>query len=313
MEDIIQPIERSVIKAELTKERFLRPTGNGSNELYVINHINAPNTMKEIGRLREVSFRNAGGGTGKSVDIDEFDMHPEYPYQQLLVWNPDEQDIIGGYRFVLCKDTLDKNGNFNLATTELFTFSEKFKKEYSPYVLELGRSFVQPKYQSRTAGKKGLYALDNLWDGLGAIITENPWVKYFYGKVTMYGSFNKFGRDLILYFMDKHFGDREGLVTPKEPLTLYNKVEDLAKILVSENAKEDMKLLQQYIRSINEIFPPLISSYINLSSTTKTFGTALNAGFGMVEETGMLVTIGDIYPERVERYIVPYKKFKGYI
>lgn len=313
MENIIPSIERSIIKAELTKERYLRPTGNGSNELYVINHINAPNTMQEIGRLRELSFRTAGGGTGKSTDIDEFDLHPKSPYQQLIVWNPDEEDIIGGYRFVLCRDTLDENGNYNLATSELFTFSDKFKAEYSPYVLELGRSFVQPKYQTRNAGKKGLFALDNLWDGLGGIVTENPWVKYFYGKVTMYDSFDKFGRDLILYFMKKHFGDKENLIYPKKPLLFHHSEDKMAAILTSSNYKEDMKTLQQYIRSIDEIFPPLISSYINLSSTMKTFGTALNAGFGNVEETGIMVTIGDIFPERVDRYIVPYKKYKGYI
>lgn len=307
MKEVISPISKELIKAELTQERFLRDTNFGSNKIYVLTHDNAPNTMLEIGRLRELTFRAAGGGTGKEVDIDEFDT-AEVPYQQLIVWDPEAEEILGGYRYIFCRDTRDENGEYHLATTELFDFSDAFKNDYLPYILELGRSFVQPEYQSSKAGRKGLYALDNLWDGLVAIVVNNPFLKYFYGKVTMYTSYNQFGRDCILYLLDNYFGDREGLITPKIPLTYHHSVEEIAKNFVGNNYKEDYKTLSKIVRQMDVSIPPLINSYINLSRSMKSFGTAMNFGFGDVEETGILVKIDDIYPEKKQRHIESYLK-----
>ena len=302
MKEIISPISRDKIKAELTPEVFLRETNFSSNKIYVVNHLNAPNVMLEIGRLREITFRAAGGGTGKDVDIDEFDTGA-VPYKQLIVWDPDAEEILGGYRYIECIESRDEKGEYHLATTELFDFSEKFKNQYLPSILELGRSFVQPDYQSSKSGRKGLYALDNLWDGLGAIAIKSPFLKYFYGKVTMYTSYNQFGRDCILYLLDLYFGDREGLITPKIPVLLYNDKAEIAKYFIGTDFKEDYKRLSKIIRQMGANIPPLINSYINLSPTTKTFGTAINEGFGGVEETGILVTIADIFPEKKSRHI----------
>jgi len=305
MKEIISAISKDKIKAELTSEAFLRDTNFGSNQIYVVNHLTAPNIMLEIGRLREVTFRAAGGGTGKEVDIDEFDTAP-IPYKQLIVWDPDAEEILGGYRYIECIETRDSDGEYHLATTELFDFSEKFKVEYLPTILELGRSFVQPDYQSSKAGRKGLYALDNLWDGLGAIITNSPFLKYFYGKVTMYTHYNQFGRDCILYLLDHYFGDKEGLITPKVPVLLHNDRAEIAKNFLGTDFKEDYKILSKVIRQMGSNIPPLINSYVNLSPTMKSFGTAINHGFGGVEETGILVTIDDIFPEKKHRHIESY-------
>jgi len=310
MKNIIPQISKDKIKAELNEETFLRDTNFGSNKIYVLNHKNAPNTMLEIGRLREVTFRAAGGGTGKEVDIDEFDT-AETPYQQLIVWDPEVEEILGGYRFIKCIDTKDDKGEYHLATTELFNFSQKFKDEYLPYILELGRSFVQPEYQSIKAGRKGMFALDNLWDGLGAIVINAPFLKYFYGKVTMYTHYNQLGRDYILYFLDKYFGDREGLITPKSPLPYYHPIEEIAKIFEGNNYKEDYKILSKEVRGMNVTIPPLINSYMNLSPNMKSFGTSINKSFGDVEETGILVTIKDIYLEKQVRHIDSYLKEKN--
>ncbi|MFO7656237.1 MAG: GNAT family N-acetyltransferase [Bacteroidales bacterium] len=307
MKPIIPPVDRELIESELTKDKFLRTTNNGNNILYVIDNNDSPNCMLEIGRLRELTFRAAGGGTGKEVDIDLYDT-ADKPYKQLLVWDPSTKEILGGYRYFICSQAIpDEEGNCNLATTRLFKFSKKFKQEYLPSMIELGRSFVQPSYQSTNRASKGIYALDNLWDGLGALWVDNPKTKYFFGKVTMYTSYNREARDLLLYFLKKHFGDLEGLVVPYEPLSYETGEDKLESILSGITYQEDYKILSQFVRSHGEVVPPLINSYMNLSRTMKSFGTAMNYHFGEVEETAVLVTLKDMHESKVERHLKSYQ------
>jgi hypothetical protein len=265
--------------------------------------------MREIGRLREVTFRHAGGGTGKALDIDEFDVS-EHPYKQLLVWNPEDKEIVGAYRFILCKDAEYKNGQVKLATTELFHFSDQFIKDYLPYTIELGRSFIQPAYQPSEQFRKGLFSLDNLWDGLGAIIVDYPEMRYFFGKVTMYTDFNSRARDMILAFMAYYFPDKDKLVEPVSELKLGYKtnVDEFIKSLDGLNYKDGHAVLNKNVRAIGENIPPLVNAYMNLSSSMKTFGTATNPTFGDVEETGLMVTIADIFESKKERHINSYLK-----
>ncbi|HRG37913.1 MAG TPA: GNAT family N-acetyltransferase [Bacteroidia bacterium] len=310
MRNIIEPVDTKLLEAELTNKRFVRETNNGNNEIYIITHHDSPNLMREIGRLREVTFRAAGGGTGKDIDIDEFDTDKTAPYKQLIVWNPKEKEIVGGYRFIKCGEAPINNGIVQLATTELFHFSEKFIKEYVPSTIELGRSFVQPKYQPTIDDRRGLFSLDNLWDGLGAIVVDNPDVEYFFGKVTMYTDFNVHARDLILSFMMHYFPDKENLVVPLEPLKLKTDVSAFLESLKGLNYKEGHLLLNKNVRALGEHIPPLVNAYMNLSATMKTFGTASNTHFGEVEETGILVKFADIYPTKKERHISTYHPAK---
>ena len=303
---IIAPIDRQLIKSELTPERFLRTTNKAGNEIYIINAHNSPNTMREIGRLREIAFRTAGGGTGCEVDIDHFDTM-ENPCEQLIVWNPDAEEIIGGYRFILGEDIeYDAKGQPHIATSHLFHFSKKFLDNYMPYTIELGRSFVAVEYQSSQAGAKSLYALDNLWDGLGALTVKYPQIRYFFGKFTMYPSFNTTGRDMILFYLKRHFGDKQKLVTPYKPLKLESKLTLLQRLFPLKAVKENYKILNREVRALGENIPPLVNAYMNLSATMKVFGTAINDEFGDVEETGILITIKDIYEEKRNRHIVSY-------
>ncbi len=303
---VIQPIERHILEKELNKNVFVRKTNYGNNQIFVVTHYNAPNVLKEIGRLREVTFRDAGGGTGKEIDLDEFDLN-DNPYKQLIVWNPRDKEIIGGYRFIELEGIKrKKDGTFDLATSELFKFSEKFIKEYMPYTIELGRSFVQTPYQPSSKNRKGLFSLDNIWDGLGVLVVDNPNLRYYFGKVTMYRSFNLKARDLILYFMHKHFPDNENLVSPIEPLSIVTDEDELKSILTADNYNDDYKLLFRNVRALGENIPPLINSYMNISPTMQTFGTSLNLHFGDVEETGIMVNVADIYDSKKERHIVSY-------
>ena len=271
--------------------------------MWAITAQDSPNIMREIGRLREIAFRAAGGGTGKPLDIDEYDIM-ENPYKQLIVWNPEAEEILGGYRYLLGTDVrYDEKGAPILATAHMFNFSEKFLKEYLPTTIELGRSFVTVEYQSTRAGSKGLFALDNLWDGLGALTVVMPNVKYFFGKVTMYPSYHRQGRDMILYFLKKHFGDKENLITPMKPLEMEAKEEDLAALFCKNTFKEDYKILNCEIRKLGYNIPPLVNAYMSLSPTMRMFGTAINYGFGDVEETGILIAVDEILAEKRIRHI----------
>lgn len=308
MEDIIKPISKEVLKAELTDDKRLRMTNKSNNYIYIVTHQDSPNVMLEIGRLREIAFRAAGGGSGLSVDIDEYDTM-ENPYKQLIVWNPEAEEILGGYRYILGTDVnFDEKGHPILATSHMFDFSEKFIKEYLPTTIELGRSFVTLEYQSTRAGAKGLFALDNLWDGLGALTVIMPTVKYFFGKVTMYPSFHRHGRDMILYFLRKHFGDKENLITPMKPLELEADESELAKLFDKDAFKEDYKVLNTEVRKLGYNIPPLVNAYMGLSPTMKMFGTAINYGFGDVEETGILIAVDEILEEKRIRHIESYIK-----
>lgn len=310
MEPIIAPISVDVLKAELTPGKKLRDTNKSHNEIYVITHHDSPNVMKEIGRLREEAFRDSGGGSGLSMDIDEFDTM-ENPYKQLIVWDPDSEKILGGYRYIIGPDIkLDENGQPLLATSHMFHFSEKFIKEYLPFTIELGRSFVAPEYQSSKAGTKALFALDNLWDGLGALGITNPTMKYFFGKMTMYPEYNREARDLIQHFLFKHFEDKEKLVTPMDPLVIETPAEKMDAILTEKEFKDDYKLLNAEVRRLGVNIPPLVNSYMSLSPTMKMFGGGINHEFSEAEESCILISFDEIYDTKKSRHIDSYIKEK---
>lgn len=308
MEDIIAPIDRQVLKSELTEDKRLRSTNKSNNEIYIVTWQDSPNVLKEIGRLREIAFRAAGGGTGKSMDLDEYDVM-EHPYKQLVVWDPEAEEILGGYRYLLGDEVqFDAEGKPMLATAHMFNFSEKFLKEYLPTTIELGRSFVTLEYQSTRSGSKGLFALDNLWDGLGALTVVKPNVKYFFGKMTMYPSYNRFGRDMILYFLKKHFSDKDNLITPMVPLQIEADPSVLEKLFCNATFKEDYKVLNTEVRKLGYNIPPLVNAYMSLSPTMRMFGTAINDGFGDVEETGILIAVDEILEEKRIRHIESFIK-----
>ena len=303
MEEIIAPVSKELLKAELTADKRLRYTNKSHNEIYVVTWQDSPNVLREIGRLREIAFRAAGGGTGMSLDLDDFDMMEE-PYKQLIVWDPDVEAILGGYRYLIGADVkLREDGQPILATSHMFHFSENFMKNYMPYTIELGRSFVTLEYQSTRQGSKGLFTLDNLWDGLGALTVLVPDVRYYFGKMTMYPSYDRYGRDMILYFLKKHFEDKDRLIVPIHPLQLEADTEELGKLFVYEDFKEDYRILNSEVRKLGYNIPPLVNAYMGLSLTMKMFGTAINDEFGDVEETGILIAVDEIREEKRRRHI----------
>jgi hypothetical protein len=309
---IIDPVDKELLKKELCQDTYLRKTNRGDNEIYVVNNENSPNVLREIGRLREVSFRAVGGGSGKECDLDHFDLEDKACFQ-LVVWNPEEEEIIGGYRFTRWKmASFHENGQPFVNTEHLFDFSQKFIDEYFPHCIEMARAFVQPKYQSAQMGRKALFALDNLWDGIGGLVASDPSVKYLAGKVTIYSSSPDMSRKAMIYYLDKYFGDRENLLTSKNPETCT--AEEKAffdEMFTSEDYKEAYKVLNNYVKSFNDVIPPLIHSYIGISETMKTFGTTFDPDFGDCYDTAMMITIADLYEAKVQRYIDSYFEEKA--
>ena len=310
MKPIIPPVDREILKTELTEDKYLRPTNKAHNEIYVITAHNSPNLMREIGRLREFSFRSGGGGTGEEIDLDEYDFMDK-PYYQLIVWDPTAEEIVGGYRYLAGSDVdIDKDGQPNFVMSHLFIFSQDFIKNYLPYTIELGRAFVQPDYQTSKMGMKSLFALDNLWDGLGALTHKVKNARYFIGKVTIYQHYPLMARELIYEYMYRYFPDPDRMIVPKSKIQVSKKTKLLAHEIFSNNDRDDdYKALQKAIRHEGETIPPLFNAYIGLSHTMRFFGSIFDPDFGCVYETGIMITIADLLETKRKRYIEPYREY----
>ena len=302
MEPIIDPVDIGLIKAELTPDKKLGDTNKGGNELYIVTWKDSPNTVREIGRLREVSYREAGASSGKSMDLDEYDMM-ENPYNQIIVWDPDSEAIIGGYRYILGANVkLKEDGQPNITSSHLFHFSDEFVERYLPHIMELGRSFVTPDYQSSRAGAKSLFTMDNLWDGITSVILHHPSILYCLGKMTIYPTYDETARNLIIHFLKKHFNDPDGLVRPKKEIEVTENSRLMDLVLDEDDLKKDYRLLKDAVRKLGTNIPPLVNSYINTSSAMKMLGSCVNDELGDAIETGIMIGFDDIYAEKKERH-----------
>lgn len=303
MKDLSIPIDRDLIKAELTDDKLLRTTNKAGNLIYLTTASESPNVMKEIARIRELAFRLCGAGSGKMFDMDAFDW-AERPYKQLFVWDPQNEEIIGGYRLIFGNEVaINESGQPDLVTASMYKFSQKFIDEFLPYTIELGRSFVHPDYQASKMGSKSLYSLDNLWDGLGAITVLRPDMKYFFGKVTVYPSYEEQARELIFTFLNKYFPDEDTLVEPIDPFIRPAFAADYAGLFAGGSFKEEYKILNGKVRERGVNIPPLVNTYMGLSAKMKSFGYAVCEELGGLIEFAIMVPIYEMYEEKKARHI----------
>lgn len=310
MIEVIPPVSKQLLKKELTRKIFVRPTNKANNKIYITDAHRSPNIMREIGRLRELSFRSWGGGTGKEIDTDEFDFLKK-PFKQLIVWDPEAEEIVGGYRFLSGKDVeFLEDGQPNFVMSSLFTFSDEFIENYLPYSIELGRAFVQPNYQIAEKGAKSLFALDNLWDGLGTLVHSEKKSKYFIGKVNIYNTYPQLARELLYEYMNLHCPDPDNLVYPKVPVSVSEESKKIASvILTEENAAANYRALQKTVRLIGTTVPPMFNAYIGLTDTLRMFGTMIDEDFGGTYESAIMLTMDDLIESKRQRYIEPYIQF----
>ena len=306
---LIEPVSRKLLREELTTDRLVRPTRIGSNEVYIFTALNAPNLMQEVGRLRELTFRVAGAGFGTAVDIDHFDTD-EYPCRQLIVWDPVAYEIIGGYRFNIFHKFKGKPlRDIPLANKSLYSISKTFTFEYIPYLVELARAFIQPKYQPKFAGRKAAFSLDNIWDGLGALVVKYPFIRYFFGRLTFFSNYDPTVRDLAFYFFAKHLQGNPALLSAKKPFEFPTLLNDLEKVIGGSSIKDDFTKLNQAAKNHGTTIPPLVKSYFNVSGTLRVFEPVFDSYFASSYAAAILVTIADVYPAFVKRYITPYQRY----
>lgn len=300
MEQIIPPVETSLLLQEL-EGHLLRPSNKADNLIYDITAHECPNVMREIARLREISYRDGGGATGKEMDIDEMDTM-EKPYHQLIVWDPQHQQIVGGYRYLFGSEAEIRNGQPHITSAHLFRYSERFIQEYLPYSIEFGRAFVQPVYQTREMGVKALFALDNIWDGIGALVHNNPQLRWMFGKVTIYPTYNATARELIYAYLNRYHKGDSGLIAPyiQEPLL------PVETPFEGDDAQANFHILQHAVREQGTVIPPMFTAYLNITNELQFFGNAINDELANVYESGIMVDLTRVYPEKKERYITPY-------
>ncbi|HLO57986.1 MAG TPA: GNAT family N-acetyltransferase [Bacteroidales bacterium] len=298
---ILGNVKKELLVRELNQARFIRKTNKDNNEIYIFDYHSAPNLMLEVARLRETTFRKAGGGTGNYLDIDHFDFQQQ-PYKQLIVWDPVQKEIAGGYRFAWVPEVTQSCRYLSRITfSDHFNFSGDFVENYLPWSIELGRAFITPKYQSTGVIRKSIFILDNLWDGLGALIKLYPDARYFFGKVTLYRQFPEDAKLMLLNFMYNYFG-QTGLVKPIHPMELPFGGQKIHTTKTFSEIENDYAELSGMMRKMGTPVPPMFNAYLKLSPSIKVMGTFHNKDFGNTDETAILITIRDIYSHKLERY-----------
>ena len=300
MKPIIPEVETALLEREL-EGHLLRPSNKADNLIYDITSHECPNVMREIARLREISYRDGGGATGQEMDIDEMDTMAK-PYHQLIVWDPNNKQIIGGYRYLFGHEAEIRDGQPFITSAHLFHYSERFIRDYLPNTIEFGRAFVQPMYQKREMGVKALFALDNIWDGIGAVMHNNPNIRWMIGKVTIYPDYNQTARELIYAYLNRYHKGEEGLFEPYHRLP----IRQIAMPFEGEDKQENYHILQRAVREQGTVIPPMFSAYLNLTNDLQFFGNAINDELANVYETGIMVDLDTVYQEKKERYIAPY-------
>ncbi|KFN40033.1 MAG: acyltransferase [Sulfuricurvum sp. MLSB] len=290
---IAHPVSRQEIRGELRKAELLGMTNDGK-QIYLIEHENAPNIINEIGRLREYSFRKVGEGSGKVRDIDEFDRY----YHHLVLWDDEALEIAGAYRIGECGWILSWLGKEGLYMNDLCEIQDTFDTVLED-AIELGRSFVQPKYW-------GSRALDYLWQGIGAYLSHNPQIKYMYGPVSISGSFPKHAQEALVYFYTLYFGTEHSKVRAKSPYRISDYVrEEFNALFAGNDYNEDFKRLKDYLKSFDVLVPTLYKQYSELCEEggVEFMDFGIDVDFNNCIDGYILVDISKIKEAKRQRYI----------
>lgn len=295
--NIIHKIDSRLLKKELNKSQLLGITSD-NKKILLTDKDNSPNVLNELARLREVTFRKVGEGTGKRLDLDNYDNY----YRQIILWDDYELEIVGSYRFGIGREIIDKFSFEGFYTSSLFNFSDEFKKNYLVDSIELGRSFVQEKYWNTRA-------LDYLWMGIGAFIAKNPQIKYMFGGVSISNSYPELAKDMMVYYFNKWFPPKKNLAISKAPYVFNEeKTTSLSKIFTGQNNKDDYKILKVSLKNLGVAIPILYKHYTELCDEDGVqflaFGT--DALFENCIDGLILVDISKIREEKLQRYIEPF-------
>ncbi len=290
---IAHPESRQIIKQELRQGELLGETSDGK-QIILCNWFPESSLMREIGRLRELSFRKVGEGTGERRDLDKYDQH----YRHLVLWDNESLEIVGAYRLGEGNHILDKIGKEGFYSANLFKFHEAFDA-YLENSLELGRSFVQPRYW-------GSRALDYLWQGLGAYIRHHPEIRYLFGPVSISAHYPPESRDMLIYFYGTYFNHQERLVTSNNPCQLCDKArEEFRDIFKGDDFNHDQKELKHQLSMQNMGIPTLYKQYSDLCEEggVKFLDFGIDPDFSGCTDGFLLVDVSKIKETKRRRYI----------
>lgn len=294
------PRNKKLLKEEVKKAEFLGNTIDGKR-IILVDAMQSPSLLRELGRVREISFRAIGGGTGSARDNDLYDNY----YRHLILWDDEELEIVGAYRIGECKDIIANKGTEGLYTYNLCDFNDHFK-DYCNYSVELGRSFVQPKYW-------GSRALDNLWQGVGAYLAHNPNIKYTYGTVTINADTPKKAVAALVYFYSYHFTCSTNMMKAKKPYMMSD--EDRVEfdgLFKDVSYKDGFVLLKSYLKDLGTSVPTLFKQYAELydEGAVRFFDFSVNDDlFGVVE--GFIIADNTrMKKAKRKRYIENFEKLK---
>ncbi|MCH9740891.1 MAG: lysophospholipid acyltransferase family protein [Epsilonproteobacteria bacterium] len=290
---IAHPEDRQVLKQELQTCQELGKTSDGK-KIYLYEYEKGSIILQEISRLREYTFRKVEEGTGKKRDKDEYD----YYYKHIILWDDEELEIAGAYRIAESNFVYEDYDIEGFYTNSLFGFNSGF----TPYLnnsIELGRSFVQPKYW-------GSRALDYLWQGIGAYLYENPHIKYMFGAVTLSASLPKSAQELIIHYYDKYYGNHHELLNPKNKF-LFPKdaLDELSYIFNGDDAQKDFRILREQLNYYGATVPTLYKQYADLCEEggISFMGYNIDKEFGDCIDSFILVEIDKIKQKKRDRYI----------
>ena len=302
MTPLADPVSVALLQRELRAQTPLLKLRGGKVCAYLLHGDNAPHLLREIGRVRELSFRAIGGGTGGALDLDPYDYGP-CAYRQLILWAPQEQVVVGGCRV---RSTGTDGPSARVATEDLFAFSERFRERYGDALLDIGRLFVHPAFQAR-AGSQGIFTLDSIWQALAAVAVADG-VRAFFGRVVFPKDYHPQVRDLTLALLQKHFAGDAQWVHPRVPAPRVTSDEALDHLLVGKTWREDMRLLRQFARARGAQVPALLRAYLGLSDRLRVFGTAADPDLGGIEETCLLIDVADVLEHKAARYRRPKER-----
>lgn len=296
MVPLIDPVPPEALEEELGKDKLI--LSFRGVEVYALAGEEAPRTMREIGRIREREFRAVGAGRDVETDLDDLDFGLG-AYRQLIAWDPEQRELVGAYRYLLCADASGDPSLARMRTARLFDFSPAFVRDYLPYAVELGRSVVNRE------AKRAIMGLYTVWSGLGALMKEYADLRYFFGNFSVYSSYPRRARELLLRFLELNYGERIGLLRPKAGLEWeYERAGAFP--FVGDKSADHSALVAEF-SALGQSVPPILLSYLGATDDLRYLGTARDADFGGALECAILVPFATVNEKARSRFIDSYE------
>ncbi|MFW3354554.1 GNAT family N-acyltransferase [Aliarcobacter butzleri] len=289
---IAHPVSKIDLYNELKKSPLLGQTNDGK-KIYLYDYVEDSIVLKELGRLREISFRKVGEGVNKKRDIDKYDVY----YQHIILYDKNELEIVGAYRIGNSDMIFKEFGTKGFYSNTLFQFNDEFMF-YLQNSIELGRSFVQPKYW-------GTRALDYLWYGIGAYVKANPNIKYMFGPVSISGAFPAIAKDMLVFYYNYYYSSEKNLVEARTPFSYSSHIHDIKEFFTLEDKKRDFKSLKIALSNIGVNVPTLYKQYseLTLDDGVKFLDFNVDKNFGDCIDSFILVEIDKIKDSMKQRYM----------